>query len=538
LPARVFEGRIARAAALSLALAFALSLLLLALRDRLSTANIALLYLLPVLTGATLGGLVSGVVASVACVLAFDLLFIPPYGTLSVASGQDVLTLLLYLAVGALAAELAGRARMRAEEAGRRAAANALLYDLSTALLAGELPAILQAMAERIARAFGLSSCCILLPDEGGALQVRACGGAPEQLDAGEHARQVAAVAEWAYRQGEVVALALNRSAQFGDRVRRRSGDRPAAMPGEALLFVPLRSGAETQGSIGLLRLVRPADRPLTDEDTRMLTAFGAQAALAVERAQLATASAEAVVLRESDRAKTALLSNVSHELRTPLTTIRVAAESLLQEDVRLDEATRVDLLVSVRDESERLGGLVANLLDLSRLEAGALRLERHLYDLGEIVGGVTARLASRLSRHAVEVEVDPAVGLVLVDYALMDQVVANLLDNAAKYAPEGTAIWVEVVEDGQEVVMRVKDGGPGIPPAAQERVFDRFYRHPQAVKGTTGTGLGLAICKAVVEAHGGRIWIEAGQASGTTVCVVLPRAPLDGVSGQTASPA
>lgn len=530
-PGRPLSGRRAararRAALLAVAGAGLLSLLLLALRGSLSTANVALLYLLPVLVGATLGGLAPGILAALVSAFALDLLFIPPYGTLSVSSGQDFLTLMLYLAVGALVAELAERARRRAEEAGRREAASALLYDLSTALLAGDVPEILQALVERIGRAFELQSCAILLPDEHGKLALRSVAGNPPAEGSGDPMRQVDAVAAWAFANGEMVSLALERSARFQDRVRRPAGTGVSAIGGDALVILPLRSGSGgALHSVGVLRMVRPQERPLSDEEIRLLGAFGTQAALAVERAQLASASAEAAVLRESDRAKSVLLSNVSHELRSPLTTIRGAAESLLQDEVELDAATREDLLRSVRDEAERLGTLVSNLLDLSRLEAGSVRLDRHLYDLGEIAGGVAARLAPRLARHRLRMQLDPHGGLVQVDYAMMEQVVANLLDNAAKYAPDGSTVILSIAASGDAVELAVEDEGPGIPPAARQRVFERFYRHPQVTRrDAPGSGLGLAICRAVVEAHGGRIWIEDGAHSGARVRVRLPRA-------------
>jgi two-component system sensor histidine kinase KdpD len=539
---RASLGRNLRGSGLALACALSLTLLLLAVRDRLSIANVALLYLLPVVVGATLGGLVPGVLAAIACAFTFDLLFIQPYGTLSIASGQDVLTLLIYLGIGALVAELSGHARGRAEEAARRAATNALLYDLSGVFLAGDLDSVLKELVQQLGEAFNLRSCGILLPDEHGILQSRAHWGPELGLTSPEDKRQLDAVAAWAYAQGDAVGLSLDRPAPATS-VRRSSLHQEASVPRvrapkETVLFLPLRTGQASGGeqTTGVLALARPVGGPLTDEETRLLATFATQAALAVDRARLADASAQAAILRESDRAKSTLLSNVSHDLRTPLTTIRGAAESLLAPDVVLDEQTRQELLASVRDEAERLTALVGNLLNLSRLEAGALRPERHLYNLSEIAGSVIARLRPRLARHNVDLELAPDMPLVLVDYGLFEQVLVNLLDNAARYAPEGSTITVRVRREGDQVLLIVADQGPGIPRSARNRVFERFYRLPDTSGTSTGTGLGLAICHAVVAAHSGRIWIENGPEPGTTICIALPIPPAPTAIEQTAT--
>ena len=511
--------RSARGGLLALALAALLTVVLLALRADLSIANVALLYLLPVLVGATVGGLIPGVLASVLCTLAFDLLFIRPYGTLTVQSGQDVLTLGLYLSVGALAAELAARARARTEEVARRAATTALLYDLSSVFLAGDLDTMLHALVERLTSAFSLLSCAILLPNRAGVLQTRAHAGMPLAQSGSEEERHLLAVAGWAHERDEVVGLSIAPS---------HDGGPAAAAPTESILVLPLRTGLAPNQvhTTGVLTLARPARMPLTSEERRLLETFATQAALAVDRARLAEESAQAVILRESDRAKTALLSNVSHDLRTPLTVIGGAAESLLADDVMLDLSTRRDLLASIRDESGRLTTLVSNLLNLSRLEAGALRPDRHLYHLPEIVSRVLGRMETRLAGHRVHTCLDPEAPAVLLDYLLVEQVLVNLLDNAVTYTPAGSTITIDLRVRDDQVVLGVSDNGPGIPPADRERVFERFFRLPgEAAHRTPGTGLGLAICQAIVHAHGGDIGIADGQGTGVSIRVALPLA-------------
>ncbi|HVA89794.1 MAG TPA: ATP-binding protein [Chloroflexota bacterium] len=519
-----------RGSLLALAVASLLSLVLLALRAHLSTANVALLYLLPVLAGATVGGLIPGVLASVVCTLAFDLLFIRPYGALTVESGQDLLTLGLYLSVGALAAELAARARARTQEAARRAATNALLYDLSSVFLADDLDAMLAALVARLRTAFALRSCAILLPDDGGALQHRAQSGLPLSRVHPEDEQRLMKVAAWTYERGDVVGLSLERSVPLTTRgleegeivppKRAREGGK------DTVLFLPLRTSQARGGknSTGVLALGRPAGAPLSPEETGLLETFATQAALAVDRTRLAEESAQAAVLRESDRAKSALLSNVSHDLRTPLTIIHGAAESLLARDVPLDDATRQELLGSIRDEAERLTTLVSNLLNLSRLEAGALRPDRHLYHLSEIISHVIGRLGPRLAGHVPRLAVESDVPAVLVDYLLLEQVLVNLIDNAVQYTPEGGSITVGLHRDADQAILSVSDNGPGIPLAARDRVFERFYRLPAAHgRRVPGTGLGLAICQAVVAAHGGTIWIDDGAPTGARITIALP---------------
>ena len=513
-------------------LAVALSLLLVALREHLTVANIALLYLLPVLTGATIGGLIPGVLAAVLCAMTFDLLFIRPYGVLAVGSGEDLLTLGLYGAVGALAAELAARARARADEAARRAAFNALLYDLSSVFLAGDLDMALAALVERLGTAFALRSCDILLPDTEGLLRERAHWGAELPRSALADERRVATVAAWTHTHGGTVDLVRGRPTAIAYPIAIDHAGTPPATARETddmMLFFPLRA-AQPDGEArptGVLALMHPANEPLTDDETRLLETLAAQLALLVDRARLAEDAAQAAVLRESDRAKSILLANVSHELRTPLTTIRGAAESLLAADMQLDASARAEFVAGIRDDADRLAALVGNLLSLSRLEAEAQRPERHLYDLGEIATGALARLQPHLARHTVLTEFGEDVPPVLVDYTLIDQVVVNLLDNAVKYAPAGTTITLRLRREGDQALLSVSDQGPGIPAGARDRVFDRFVRLPMAEGARApGSGLGLAICRAVALVHDGRIWVEDTGMQGTTVTLALPIPP------------
>jgi two-component system sensor histidine kinase KdpD len=284
---------------------------------------------------------------------------------------------------------------------------------------------------------------------------------------------------------------------------------------------VPLRTAGH---AVGLLRLVRAPGLDFAEEDSRLLETFATQAALAIERARFAAESAQAAVLRESDRAKSALLSSVSHELRTPLATIRGAADALRQPLVAADVAMHDELIASIAEESERLSVLVTNLLDLSRIEAGALHPQRHLYDLAEIASQVAARLAPRLANHRLVLDLPHGGLLVPVDYLQIDGVLANLLDNAAKYTPPDGAIALRLSRENGCAVLSVEDEGPGIAPAHRRQVFTKFYRVPgEETRATPGIGLGLAICKGVVEAHDGTICALDSSAGGARLEVRLP---------------
>jgi two-component system sensor histidine kinase KdpD len=246
---------------------------------------------------------------------------------------------------------------------------------------------------------------------------------------------------------------------------------------------------------------------------------------VAIERATLDREMEEAHVSAETDKLRTALLSSLSHDLRTPLSSIKGAVTALREQGFWLGEVARDELLQTVDEETDRLSRFVANLLDMTRLESGALRLKRDWAEIGELIGSAVARSKSRLGRRRVEMEIAKDLPLLKLDFTLMQQVVFNLLDNAAKYAPDDTTVRVTAQREGMEVVIEVIDEGIGIVPADLERVFDKFYRVSGGDRQTAGTGLGLSICRGIVEAHGGRIAARSPIAAGrgTAITIRLP---------------
>jgi two-component system sensor histidine kinase KdpD len=230
-------------------------------------------------------------------------------------------------------------------------------------------------------------------------------------------------------------------------------------------------------------------------------------------------------LLEESDRLKSALLSSVSHDLRTPLTAIKASATVLLQEDAALDAATRSDLLSGINEETDRLNRLVGDLLDQSRLEAGALRLKQDWCDMDELIRAVVRRLGPALAVFEVRMHLPSELPLILADYVQVDRVISNLLDNAIRFAPPGSAIDITALAGGGEMTVAVTNQGPAIPARLHPHLFDKFYRISEDRSPNMGTGLGLSICKGIVDAHGGKIWVDSPVAgnSGTRFAFTLP---------------
>ena len=245
--------------------------------------------------------------------------------------------------------------------------------------------------------------------------------------------------------------------------------------------------------------------------------------ALAVERTRLVADLEQTRFLSETERLRSALLSSVSHDLRTPLVSIIGAASTLIESDAALGPEGRRQMAEAIREEGERLNRFVQNLLDMTRLGYGALRLATDWVDLREVVGRAVRQLGPVLGHHRIDIAVPADLGPVQGDAVLLEQVMANLLDNAAKYAPPGTTITVAARRDGAEMVIETRDAGPGIPAADRERVFDMFYRVRAGDGQRAGTGLGLAICRGIVEAHGGRIAVEQAAEGGASIVVRLP---------------
>jgi two-component system sensor histidine kinase KdpD len=268
---------------------------------------------------------------------------------------------------------------------------------------------------------------------------------------------------------------------------------------------------------------IRPVDRHTLDtpEQLHQLETFANQTALAIERAHLADEAQAAEVGIETERLRNSLLSSVSHDLRTPLAAITGAVTTILDGESQVDARTRRELLESVREEAERLNRLVQNLLEMTRLESGALELRKDWHPVEEIIGAALGRLGRRLAGRRVHTRVPPDLPLVAVDDVLIEQVLVNLIDNALKYTPPASPITIIATATDQAVTVEIADRGPGLPPDEVDRVFEKFYRaQPGAGR---GAGLGLAICRGIVRAHGGRIWAQNLPGGGVAFLFTLP---------------
>ena len=420
----------------------------------------ALIFLLTVGVVTSLSGLGPGIVSAVTAFLAFNYFFLPPTLTLIVHQTQDVLALIAFLIVAVAISQLVGRAHSSAQAASAREREATQLYELSS-LLAG-------------------------LQDDGAI--ARALGQQTYQTFQADRV-EVAVEARAAY-PAFVIALPINL----------------AAFATPPTLLVPLQTARGGQGEI---RVWRPA-HSLEATAERLLRAYASQGALAIERARLTQAANRSQVLEESDRLKSALLSSVSHELRTPLATIKASVTSLRSHAVPWESSTaRDELLAAIEEETDYLNQLVGNLLDMSRIEAGALHPQRRWNAVAEITGSALGSLRAVTHNHRLEIDLPEDLPLVAVDYAQIEQVLRNLVSNSAKYAPVNTVIRISArVIDPAWLRVQVSNQGPPVPAEYLERIFDKFYRVTAAER-VTGTGLGLSICKGLIEAHGGRIWAE-----------------------------
>ena len=276
--------------------------------------------------------------------------------------------------------------------------------------------------------------------------------------------------------------------------------------------------------SIGVIGVATRAEHAFTDSEIGLLAAIGKEISIAVRNSQLYEEASSARALRELDAMRTEFLANVSHELRTPLAVIKGSANSLLQPDVSFDEQTWRDFLQTIDNDSDKLGRLVEDLLMMSRLEAGALEIRKEQHSLAEVVESVRDRLDNLAPGHTLQIDIPASLPPVLIDDDRIGEVLTNLVENAAKYSPEGTRIVLQASPNGRNVIVSVTDEGSGIPPELHQKVFDRFYQAAAHKRGNRrGTGLGLSICRGIVETHDGKIWVESEPGKGAKFSFSIP---------------
>jgi two-component system sensor histidine kinase KdpD len=442
--------------------------------------NVDLVFITAIVVVAVRFGLWPSLFASVAASLCYNFFFLPPLYTFTIADPKNVLAFVFFTVMAVIVSNVAARVRVQAVTAMARARTTESLYAFSRKLAGvGSLDDVLWATAYQTA--LMLKVRVVLLLPEDGTIAVKA-GYPPEDiLDAAD-----LAAANWAWENN------------------RPAGRGSDTLPGAKRLFLPMRTGRAAIGVVGI-----DSDKPgaiLTPDERRLLDALIDQSALAIERVHLVEDMDRVKRTVETERLRSALLTSISHDLKTPLAAVLGAAGTLRDLSAKLTDAEKLDLLGTIIDESERLNRFIANLLDMTRLESGAVVPNIARHDLGEIVGSSLRRATKILAQHKIELEMAGALPMVDLDAVLFEQALFNLLDNAAKYAPTGTTIRIEAWRDGDAVYVQVLDEGEGIPPAELEHIFDKFYRVQKGDQVRAGTGLGLAISRGFIEAMRGSI--------------------------------
>jgi two-component system sensor histidine kinase KdpD len=469
-----------------------------AIQPWLGIENVDLVFLTAVVGVAVRYGLLPSLVASAAASLCYNFFFLPPIYTFTITDPTNIAAFFFFIIMAVIVSNMAARVRSQALTAMSRARTTESLYAFSRKLAgAGTLDDVLWATAYQAA--LMLEVRVVLLLPENDAIAVKAGYPPEDTLDDAD-----LAAARWAWQK--------NRAAGRGS----------DTLPGAKRLFLPMRTG---RGAVGVMGLDSDKAGPLlTPDRRRLLDALMDQAALAVERVRLVEDLDRAKRTAETDRLRSALLTSISHDLKTPLAGILGAASTLRGLSDALDDHAKTDLVATIIDEAERLNRFIANLLDMTKLESGAMVPNAALHDLGEVVGSALERTSKILSRHRIEVDLAKDLPMVEIDPVLFEQVLFNLLDNAAKYAPAGTTIRIQSWRDRDAVGLQVLDQGDGILTSDIEQIFDKFYRARKVDQVRAGTGLGLAIARGFVEAMQGTISAaNRTDRSGAVFTVRLP---------------
>jgi two-component system, OmpR family, sensor histidine kinase KdpD len=484
---------------------------------RTELANVSMLYLAAVLTSAVAFGKGPAILASVAAFLTFNFFFTEPYFTLAIADPEQWIALLVFLTTAIVTGQLAATQRLRAEEARRREREAVVLYDVVRLMSQADVDRALHAVAERLRQELLLAAVAIDISDPRlGALRAQA-GDDP-----------ALGLVTSRVLPGRFLAEGVEPSAGGragpGRWIRVVPPKPPVHHDGLAsdrLYMVPVKLRERRAGTIFLVRA--PNGPRFSPSDDRLLSAAADQLGFALERALLRREATEAEVLRRADDLKTALLNAISHDLRTPLASILTSAGSLLQEDVSWTVSDQREFAATIVEEAQRLNQIVGNLLDVSRIDAGALKPERGWYDVRALVDDVLGRLRPLIGQRNVVADIQPGLPPSYIDPVEIDQVLSNVIENALKYTPDTAEIRIGARRVEGALQVEVSDGGPGIPAAALPHLFDRFYRVNQEGARPRGTGLGLAVAKGLVEAHGGQIWAENRPEGGARFAFTLP---------------
>jgi two-component system sensor histidine kinase KdpD len=461
----------------------------------LALTNLAMIYLLTVVIISSFLSRGPANFSSLFSVAAFAFFFVPEYYSFAVANTEYAITLVVMLLVSLLVSGLTTRVRHQARVSRQQERQTAALYEMSQNLTAiNSLEELLKVAAEQIDQIFD-SRVTILMPDSDDRLHILA--GHPFSDDDVREGM----VANWVFRHGHLAGAGTD------------------TLPAVKGIYLPLMA---SQHVIGVLRLETTQPERIIEADSlRLLEALATQLTLAIERENLSRQAQVARFQIEAEQMRNALLSSVSHDLRTPLTVIAGSASSLLEGEKNLDAGTKHELTQGIYEEAKRLDRLVHNLLEMSRLQSGEVKINMEWYVLEEVIGCALAQLDSQLQDHPVSISLPADLPLVQIDALLLERVVINLLENAIKYTLPGTVIEISGGIQDQAILVTIADRGPGLPFDAEERIFEKFY---QVAPGSArGAGLGLTICRSIIEAHGGHIWAANRPEGGAGFSFTIP---------------
>lgn len=467
-----------------------------ALDNILTPIDLALIYLMGVVFIAARFSRGAALLYSALSVSCFNFFFVPPIYTFNVYDRSYWLTFIVMLVTGFVIANQSSLLRRQAVSAHKREQDTQAFYALTRALTSTrDRQEIIRVGTTHIDTMFQVKS-LIGLPDTSGQVQIIS-GTLPLDNTAKE-----TAVLQWCYDHNQI------------------SGRNTVAMPSAAGLYFPLTSNAETLGV--LCALPQDSTSAFSDRNISLLETCSRLIASALERVKIAEIAEKSRVEAESEKLRTMLLSSVSHDLRTPLASITGASSTIVNDIAQLPRETIHDLASSINKEAVRLSRLVTNLLEVTRLESGAVRLNTQPYFIEELIGSALAHLEPILSKHIVLPHSEEELPLVLADGVMIEQVLINLLENAVYYTPEGSTLRISAKRQNLEVIISITDNGPGIPSGHEVKIFDKFYSIPH-FKRQKGTGLGLAICASIIKAHKGEIWAKNTPDGGACFYFTLP---------------
>ena len=468
-----------------------------ALFGRRQLADVVMVYLLGIIVVSMRFGFGASLCATVLSVFSLDFFFVPPYFSFAVSDLSHIVMFLVMFVVAVVVSNLTRRVRLQADAARYRERRTASLYNMSRELAATRATGNLSAVAAQHVHDVFEAKVAILLPNAEGPLENVAVGEksfTPDQKERG--------VVEWVWSHDKVAGLGTD------------------TLPSARALYIPLRGA---QGVVGVLGVLPHDPSRFNDVEKRaLIDVFANQIGSSLERAHLAEQAQRAHLQVEAERLRNSLLSSVSHDLRTPLSVITGSASALLESESTLTPVARRDLIETVHEEAQRLNRLVRNLLDMTRLESGAVHVAKEWQEIEGVVGAVLSRLDDQLRGRTVTVHLPPNLPLVPIDGVLIEQLLINLLENAVKYTPKGSPIEISAHADEHNLVVEIADRGPGVPAEQADKIFEKFYRLPRE-QSTGGAGLGLAICRGIVEAHGWRIWADNREGGGALFRFTLP---------------